>query len=459
MAKRLEILVTSGDLTGKRFEVPSAGLRLGRSSSSDIHIPDEELSRNHCFFECSGESDVTVIDLSSANGTYVNGEAVSSAPRTLKAGDEIYVGSTTLKMIGEEESSGKVASARPASDAGGEVDLGFGSVGNQPVGSPDDARQKVSPVLKIVTTAIVGVLLVSIAFVLVFGNPFAKKRAVQTEKREKVSDDIVSFAYEKVDADSSHVFRYAATLASNGELSIEFDDLPHENRQLPSTKKQITDSNRELLEMIFSGDDWKKLKDEYIGESFANVNAYKSWSIKLVRKNGVKKVVVENELEPEEFKRIREKLESTVNNILGVQSIERSREEIEKSVEDSEILADEFWDKRDVEYPNISKAIDAYTLARRDLSLLGASGDSIARIQRKIDEARKELDGRCKKRFEEAGRLQTIGDWEGAREEFAIIREMVPRRDDIRHRDAESGIENCEVNLRKIEKDRKGRRK
>ena len=87
MAKRLEILVTSGDLSGRRFEVPYAGMRLGRSSSSDIHIPDEELSRNHCFFECSGESDVTVIDLSSANGTYVNGEAVSSAPRTLKAGD------------------------------------------------------------------------------------------------------------------------------------------------------------------------------------------------------------------------------------------------------------------------------------------------------------------------------------------------------------------------------------
>ena len=458
MAKRLEILVTSGDLAGRRFEVASAGLRLGRSSSSDIHIPDEELSRNHCFFECSGESDVTVIDLASANGTYVNGEAVDSAPRVLKAGDEIVVGATTLKMIGEEPSAKGVA-PHPAIGAGGDVDLGFTSDGDKPGDSSDDARQKVSPVLKIITTAIIGILLAAIAFVLVCGNPFAKKKAAFVEKQEKISDDIVSFFYEKVDADSSHVFRYAATLESNGELSIEFDDLPHENRQLPATEKLITDSNRELLEMIFSGDDWKKLKDEYKGESSAYVNAYKSWTIKLVRKNGVKKVVVENELEPEGFKRIREKLESTVNNILGVQSIERSREEIEKSIEDSEILADEFWDKRDVEYSNISKAIDAYTLARRDLSLLGASGDSIARIQRKIDEARKELDGRCKKRFEEAGRLQTIGDWEGAREEFAIIREMVPRRDDIRHRDAESGIENCEVNLRKIEKDRKGRRK
>lgn len=458
MAKRLEILVTSGELAGRRFEVPVAGLRLGRSSSSDIHIPDEELSRNHCFFECSGESDITVVDFSSANGTYVNGEAVSSAPRTLKAGDEIFVGATTLRIIGEEDPSAKASASRPLSEAGGEVDLGFGSSENQVGESPDDAKQKVSPVLKILTTAIVGVLLAAIAFVLISGNPFAKKRSLPVEKQEKTSEDIVSFSYEKVDADSSHVFRYAATLRSDGELSVEFDDLPHENRQLPSTKKQITDSNRELLEMIFSSDDWKKLKGEYKGESSSYVNAYKSWSIKLVRKNGVKKVVVENELEPEEFKRVREKIESTVNNILGVQSIERSREEIEKSIEDSEILADEFWDKRDVEYSNISKAIDAYTLARRDLSLLGASGDSIARIQHKIDEARKELDGRCKKRFEEAGRLQTIGDWEAAREEFAIIREMVPRRDDIRHRDAESGIENCEVNLRKIEKQRKGRK-
>ena len=56
MAKRPEIVIVSGDAAGKRFSVPDSGLRLGRSSSNDIHIPDEDLSRNHCMFEISGEN-------------------------------------------------------------------------------------------------------------------------------------------------------------------------------------------------------------------------------------------------------------------------------------------------------------------------------------------------------------------------------------------------------------------
>ena len=46
MVQRPELEIASGALAGKRFAVPPGGLRLGRSSSNDICIPDEELSRN-----------------------------------------------------------------------------------------------------------------------------------------------------------------------------------------------------------------------------------------------------------------------------------------------------------------------------------------------------------------------------------------------------------------------------
>ena len=50
--KRLELLVVRGGaLSGRRFQVRESGVRLGRSSSNDIPIPDEELSRSHCLFE------------------------------------------------------------------------------------------------------------------------------------------------------------------------------------------------------------------------------------------------------------------------------------------------------------------------------------------------------------------------------------------------------------------------
>ena len=69
MAKRPELLIASGPMQGTRFQVAIGGTRLGRSSSNDVHLPDEELSRNHCLFERSGESGLRLTDLASANAT------------------------------------------------------------------------------------------------------------------------------------------------------------------------------------------------------------------------------------------------------------------------------------------------------------------------------------------------------------------------------------------------------
>ena len=90
--KRLELLVENGELAGRRFAVTEMGVRLGRSSSNDIHVPDEELIRNHCLFEQSGESGIRVTDLASANGTCVNGVQLGSEMRELVEGDEITAG-------------------------------------------------------------------------------------------------------------------------------------------------------------------------------------------------------------------------------------------------------------------------------------------------------------------------------------------------------------------------------
>ena len=71
MSTQLEIFVTEGPLKGRRFSVPADGLRLGRSSSCEISIPDPALSRNHCLFE-TRDGGLWVTDLASANGTIVN---------------------------------------------------------------------------------------------------------------------------------------------------------------------------------------------------------------------------------------------------------------------------------------------------------------------------------------------------------------------------------------------------
>ncbi|MBP5284735.1 MAG: FHA domain-containing protein, partial [Kiritimatiellae bacterium] len=94
--KRPLLMVSGGALDGEKFDVPEGGLRLGRSSTNDIHIADEGLSRNHCLFERDGEDAIRVIDLASANGTYVNGEMLGGDPRRLSPGDRIEAGGTAI---------------------------------------------------------------------------------------------------------------------------------------------------------------------------------------------------------------------------------------------------------------------------------------------------------------------------------------------------------------------------
>ena len=122
MAKRPDLLVTTGELAGRKFSVGEGGLRLGRSSSNDIHMSDGELSRNHCLFEPVGENGVRLTDLASANGTILNGKMLGGDPVDIKPGDVIEVGSTVIRVVGDEAPApvvdlGLGASAEPPPEA------------------------------------------------------------------------------------------------------------------------------------------------------------------------------------------------------------------------------------------------------------------------------------------------------------------------------------------------------
>ncbi|MBQ3671930.1 MAG: FHA domain-containing protein, partial [Kiritimatiellae bacterium] len=101
MSDQCELLIVNGSLAGRRFAVPKGGLRLGRASTSDVAIPDEELSRSHAMFERNAAGELTVLDLASANGTLVNGENIGLEVRTLRSGDRIEVGATLIQVVPE----------------------------------------------------------------------------------------------------------------------------------------------------------------------------------------------------------------------------------------------------------------------------------------------------------------------------------------------------------------------
>ncbi len=78
------------------------GMTLGRSPKADIAFPDPFLSAVHIIFKY--ENDYwTVVDNSSTNGCYVNGEKISASPCAVKTGDIIKCGQLMFIFIEPNE--------------------------------------------------------------------------------------------------------------------------------------------------------------------------------------------------------------------------------------------------------------------------------------------------------------------------------------------------------------------
>lgn len=69
---------------------------VGRSKHNQLPLRDDLLSRKHCSITLSGD-ELTLVDLNSSNGTYVNGEQVDT--RILQRDDIIELGKTVLVVF------------------------------------------------------------------------------------------------------------------------------------------------------------------------------------------------------------------------------------------------------------------------------------------------------------------------------------------------------------------------
>lgn len=86
-------LVIKGADEGKQFELQGPEVSIGRDATNRIRLHDTEVSRRHA--ECRQVEDgYAIVDVGSANGTYVNNQRVKEI--MLHAGDQVVVGQTTL---------------------------------------------------------------------------------------------------------------------------------------------------------------------------------------------------------------------------------------------------------------------------------------------------------------------------------------------------------------------------
>jgi transcriptional regulator with GAF, ATPase, and Fis domain len=89
-------VVLAGPRCGETFPIETAATTIGRDTNSQLSIPDHLMSRRHCMVEAAGGR-VTLRDLGSSNGTYVNGIPVRE--RVLAHGDRIRAGDTVLLFL------------------------------------------------------------------------------------------------------------------------------------------------------------------------------------------------------------------------------------------------------------------------------------------------------------------------------------------------------------------------
>src|SRR5215510_10926676 len=72
-----------------------ATLVVGRAPTSDIPVIDPTISRRHAEVDCT-ETGVTVRDLGSSNGTFVNGTRVDKSP--VSTGDVLTFGKVAFRL-------------------------------------------------------------------------------------------------------------------------------------------------------------------------------------------------------------------------------------------------------------------------------------------------------------------------------------------------------------------------
>ena len=94
------LTIRSGHDRGRSLAVTEAAVVVGRDEGCDLVIPDTKVSRRHASLEPRADGGLTLVDLGSSNGTFVNGTRVETA--RLDGDEQIQVGNTILVSSREE---------------------------------------------------------------------------------------------------------------------------------------------------------------------------------------------------------------------------------------------------------------------------------------------------------------------------------------------------------------------
>jgi len=89
-----ELVVVGGGASDEPYVLVNEVTTVGRHENSDVVLDDVSVSRHHAVFTRTASGRITLRDLNSLNGTYVNGQRVEET--TLHSADEVQIGKFKL---------------------------------------------------------------------------------------------------------------------------------------------------------------------------------------------------------------------------------------------------------------------------------------------------------------------------------------------------------------------------
>lgn len=435
MDSRPELIITGGELSGRRYKLTDGSLRLGRSSSNDINILDEELSRNHCLFEAYGDSGIRITDLASANGTYLNGELIGSDPEELKAGDEIRVGNTTIIVVNADDSLPE------------NIDLGLGDAAENLKNPKPEKSSARSVKATVLLWSIVALLVAAASFILFFTENGEKEEPISSISSKIDNSKILEVFYEVVEADSNSIYRYEFKVDGGDEMRVRVDDVPMENRHHVK-KKTMSDESAAELARILDHSKLQGFEPEYAGVQ-PDPPALKKQHLKVVYSADVKEILVQNSPMPESLERIVKELEAFSKNELGIWAIQYSREKLIALAEEAVAVGNAKWEDRSVQYGNLYDSIKSYKEAIFYLETLSPKPECYEMARTGLEKAKSEMEKAYSEQRFKADRALNLGHWDVAVGELRILMEMIPDRGDSRNRDAREKLISAEKQLKR----------
>jgi pSer/pThr/pTyr-binding forkhead associated (FHA) protein len=157
-----KMIVSIDEVVIKEVQLTKDRTTLGRRPYNDIVIDNLAVSGEHAVIQMTG-ADVTLEDLNSTNGTYINGKAIKK--QQLQNGDGIEIGKYKIKFVGDnaEQNFDKtmIVQARPAAGTAApaaSAPAAFAAPMPEPVGAAavkvlsGAAAGREVPLTKVVTT-------------------------------------------------------------------------------------------------------------------------------------------------------------------------------------------------------------------------------------------------------------------------------------------------------------------